>query len=96
MNKKVKNTTQGVNFDPLLSREPSFHDDSPPRKVRSLRNFYDSCTFALMTTKPLSYEEAQDKEEWRNEMKEDIDAIERNETWKFVDLPISCDAIRVK
>ena len=29
-------------------------------------------------------------------MKEDIDAIERNETWELVDLPISCDAIGVK
>ena len=29
-------------------------------------------------------------------MKEEIDAIERNETWEFVDLPVSCDAIEVK
>ena len=30
MNKKVKNTSQGVNLDPLSSRDPSSHDDSPP------------------------------------------------------------------
>ena len=29
-------------------------------------------------------------------MKEDIDAIKRNETWEWVDLPLSGDAIRVK
>ena len=29
MNEKVKNTSQGVNFDPLLSRETSYHDNSP-------------------------------------------------------------------
>ena len=29
-------------------------------------------------------------------MKKHIDAIERNETWESVDLPISCDAIGVK
>ena len=56
MNEKVKNTSQGVNFDPLSSKELSSHDDSPPRKVRSLRDVYDSCTFALLTTEPLSYE----------------------------------------
>ena len=55
-NRKVKNTSQGVNFDPLLSREPSSHDHSPPpRKVCSLRDVYNSCTSALMTTEPLSY-----------------------------------------
>ena len=44
----------------------------------------------------LSYEEAQDKEEWRNAMKEEIDAIKRNETWDTVDLLISCDSIDIK
>ena len=29
-------------------------------------------------------------------MKEDVDAIERNETWELVDLQISCDAFGVK
>ena len=37
-----------------------------------------------MTSKPLSYEEAQDKEEWRNALKEEIITIERNETWELV------------
>ena len=84
MNEKVKNTSQGVNFDPLLSKKTSSHD------------VYDSCSFALMTKEQLSYEEAQDKEEQINIMKEHIDVIERNETWELVDLTISCDAIGVK
>ena len=51
MNKKVKNTSQGVSLDPLSYREPSSHDDSPPpRKVFSLRDVYDSCKFVLITT----------------------------------------------
>ena len=36
------------------------------------------------------------KQEWINVMKEQIDAIERNETWELVNLPISCNAIGVK
>ena len=51
INEKLKNTSQGVNFDPLSSREPSSHDDSPPlRPVRFLRDIYDLCMFALITT----------------------------------------------
>ena len=97
MNEKVKNTNQGVNFDPLSARELSYHDDSPPpQKVRSSRDVYDSCTFALMTTEPLSYKKAQDKEEWINTIKEEIDGIERNEKWELVDLSRSFDAIGVK
>ena len=49
-----------------------------------------------MTTKPFRFEEAKDKEEWINGMKEEIDSIKRNETPELVDLPISCDAIRLK
>ena len=84
MNEKVKNTSQGVNFDLLSSKELSSYDNSsPPRKVSSLRDVYDSCTSGLMTTEPMSYGEAQDKEEWINVMKEEIDVIERNETWEL-------------
>ena len=51
MNEKFKNTSQGVNFDPLSSRELSSHDDSPPpRNVCSVRDVYESCKFALMNT----------------------------------------------
>ena len=52
MNEKFFNTNRGVNFDPLSSSEVSSHDDSsPPRKVNSLRDFYDSCTFSLKIKK---------------------------------------------
>ena len=49
-----------------------------------------------MVSKPLSYKEAKDKEEWRNTMKEEIDANKRNEPWEFLDLLISCDVMGVK
>lgn len=32
--------------------------ENPTRKVRSLRDIYDLCTFALMVTKPTHYDEA--------------------------------------
>ncbi|KAL2252320.1 UNVERIFIED_CONTAM: Retrovirus-related Pol polyprotein from transposon RE1, partial [Sesamum indicum] len=36
---------------------------------------------------PKDYMEAQRKVEWRNAMKEEITALERNKTWKIIDLP---------
>ena len=43
----------------------------------------------------MSYEETRDKEEYINELKDEINVIKRYETWELVDFPISCDAIRV-
>jgi hypothetical protein len=40
-------------------------NNTPPQKVRSLREIYESCNFALMDTKPTYYEETYRKEERR-------------------------------
>ena len=62
-------------------------DDSPPGKVRSLKNVYESCSFALNVTDPTSNEEAAKQEVWLNAIKEELIAIERNHTWQLVILP---------
>lgn len=36
---------------------------------------------------PTCYEDAVTKEEWDNAMKEEIEAIEKNNTWMLVDWP---------
>jgi Reverse transcriptase (RNA-dependent DNA polymerase) len=45
---------------------------------------------------PSSFEEAEKKEEWREAMKADINAIENNNTWKLVPLPEDKKTIGVK
>lgn len=62
-------------------------DESPIQKVRTLREIYDSCSFVLAVTDPGSFDEAQQHEEWRKAMAEEICAIEKNKTWELSELP---------
>ena len=45
---------------------------------------------------PLYYEEAAEKEEWQKAMVEEMKSIEKNGTWKMVDLPKGKKAIGLK
>lgn len=47
-------------------------------------------------TEPTSFEEAKNGAEWRGAMREELDAIERNKTWKLVNLPKGKEAIGLK
>ncbi|CAH9060191.1 unnamed protein product [Cuscuta europaea] len=67
-----------------------------PRKVRSLIDIYDSCSFALVVTEPSNYEEAATHTEWTQAMEEEIKAIEKNQTWDLVTLPRDRSVIGLK
>ncbi|GJZ80177.1 zinc finger, CCHC-type containing protein [Tanacetum coccineum] len=45
---------------------------------------------------PNTYQEAKDKSDWVNAMKEELSSIERNNTWKLVELPKGRKAIGLK
>lgn len=83
---------RNTSFEPPLS---SSHD-STPTKVRSLVDIYESCDFALFSMEPTCYEDAVTKEEWDNAMKEEIEAIEKNNTWMLVDLQANKEAVGLK
>lgn len=70
--------------------------DSPPRRVRSLADIYASSDFARLAIEPTCFEDAAVNEEWMRAMKEELEAIERNKTWRLVDLPDGKDAIGLK
>ena len=63
-------------------------------KVRSLSDMYESCN--LVHTDPTCYIEATKFLEWVEVMKAEIDAIEKNGTWKLTELPEAKKAISVK
>ena len=78
-----------------------------PRKTKSLRVIYqeerydedydESVNFALFCHSDLVYfEEAMKEEKWCNAMDEEMDAIERNETWELTTLPPKKQVIGVK
>ena len=92
MQQEIGASSSSKEHSPLCPED----DENAVRKVRSLRDIYDSCTFALLATEPSSYEEACGKKEWEMSMKEEIASIEKNDTWELVELPKEKDAIGVK
>lgn len=61
-----------------------------------MREIYENCSFALYVAEPTCFKEAAEIEEWRNAMKEELQAIEQNQTWELVDLPNGKEPIRLK
>lgn len=55
--------------------------------MKALRDIYESYAFALKILDPISYEEAQKSSQWRETMKQEMEAIERNETWELIVAP---------
>ena len=70
--------------------------NSPPHnhKTRSLRDLYEKTLiidekhqYALFSCHPSSFNEAINNAQWVNAMNEQIDSIEKNQTWDLVDIP---------
>ena len=75
-----------------------------PVKTRSLCEKYEVGTpnsftlFALFSQiyYPLTFQEVAEDEVWEQAMEEEIECIEKNQTWELVDVPKDKDAINVK
>ena len=77
-----------------------------PRKTKSLRDLYqderyedydESVNFALFFHgDPIYFEKFVKEKKWYKAMDEEIDAIERNETWELTELPPKKQVIGVK
>ncbi|KAL0540771.1 hypothetical protein IC582_020785 [Cucumis melo] len=85
---------------PQSYQSPSSNDETsdelPSQRFRSMEDIYNSSQFALMVSNLVCYDEAASKEEWQQAMKEEMTAIEKNETWKMVDLSEEKNAIGLK
>ena len=55
-----------------------------------------NCQYALFSCQPSSYDEAVKDEKWVQAMNEEIDAIEKNQTWDLVDIPAQKTSIGFK
>ena len=75
------------------------------QKMRSLNDIYDQAldeeinqnvNFALIAYQPANFDEAVQDDVWIDAMDEEINAIEKNDTWELVDLPAEKDCIGVK
>lgn len=56
------------------------YSDIPQCKTRSLQEIYEIDCFVLMVSEPVTYGDAMLQEKWIFPMKEEISAIERNNT----------------
>lgn len=70
------------------------------RKMRSMKDIYDDLdvisNFALLSFKPSLFEDAIKDGNWVQVMDEEIEAIEKNDTWDLIDLPKDKNRIGVK
>ena len=74
------------------------------KKTRSLKEIYDQeeenvdiySNFALVSCDPLYFDEAIKEDKWIKAIDEEIDSIERNNTWELMDLPKGRECIGVK
>ena len=69
--------------------------------MRSLQELYDQTdemhlVCLLADAEPITFEEAYREETWRKAMEEEMNSIERNDTWSLVDLPHGVEPIGVK
>ncbi|CAA0833724.1 Uncharacterized mitochondrial protein AtMg00820 [Striga hermonthica] len=76
------------------STDEQSSSESPSRKVRTLREIYETCNFVMM--EPESFETAVKEKEWVKAMEEEIRMIEKNKTWELVDPPNNKEVIGVK
>ncbi|CAA0840542.1 Uncharacterized mitochondrial protein AtMg00820 [Striga hermonthica] len=76
------------------STEEQSSQESPPRKVRTLREIYETSIFATM--EPESFEAAVKEKKWVKAMEEEIRMIEKNKTWELVNPPNNKEVIGVK
>ncbi|KAL4376447.1 hypothetical protein GQ457_02G008830 [Hibiscus cannabinus] len=76
-------------------------DESRQPRMRSLQDLYDSTdevhlVCLLSDAENISFEEAMRDEKWQIAMDEEIEAIDRNNTWELTDLPKGSQPIGVK
>nr|KYP62303.1 Retrovirus-related Pol polyprotein from transposon TNT 1-94 [Cajanus cajan] len=69
-------------------------DDQPIRGTRSLSDIYQRCNVAVM--EPVDYNEAATDSKWVSVMKEELDMIEKHQTWELTEKPKDKNIIGVK
>jgi transposase InsO family protein len=99
----VQNEENGVHSSSHLSSPSSpsspsssnsSSSSSTPRKMRDLNDVFARCNFCVI--EPDNFEEAMKEKCWKKAMEEEIEVIEKNNTWELVERPSEKDVIGVK
>ena len=90
----VESDENQPSHDEVPNEEPDEESQSPPpRKFRSLTEIYNA---NFCHVEPESFEEAIREESWKKAMEDEIQVIEKNNTWELTDRPLDKDVIGVK
>ncbi|KAJ4817458.1 polyprotein [Rhynchospora pubera] len=71
------------------------NNQPPPQKTKTMQELYET-TQVLYVADPTTFEEAADKKEWQQAMKNELVAVEQNKTWQLVEPPADRNIIGVK
>ena len=83
-----------VNEEPEEENGEEDNDEVPPRGFRSLEDIYAHCNLASL--EPENYFEALKSDAWRHAMEEELQMIEKSDTWMLVTQPVGKKVIGVK
>ena len=85
----------------ILTTSPSKEVFPRIQKTRSIKQLYEvtdelNLICLLANQEIISYKEAKEDERWRKAMDEEIKAIEKNDTWEYVNLLKGHEPVGVK
>jgi len=89
-NSTVEELAENVDSDNSQQSSPSF----TPVKLKTLQDIYARCHMCII--EPENYQEAFGDKAWQEAMKEELEVIEKNNTWELVERPIDKPVIGVK
>ncbi|GJU43349.1 ribonuclease H-like domain, reverse transcriptase, RNA-dependent DNA polymerase [Tanacetum coccineum] len=82
---------------PTTTETQSHFDHTPIRGYRTLTDIYENTEELLLAEdEPKNYKEASNDQKWIEAMKDELDSINRNNTWKLTSLPPGHKAIGLK
>ena len=70
--------------------------ETPPGRVRCLKEIYESSNVAFFACEPQNFEEVAKEEVWIKAMDDEIATIKKNNTWELVDQPKKKEVIALK
>jgi hypothetical protein len=103
---QMQNDEEEIIINPAPSTSSPASPSSPARKTKSIQEIYDAtermnlddvnmlCLFS--GNDPITFEEAYQEDKWKKAMKEEINSIQKNNTWELTTLPEGHNAIGVK
>ncbi|GAU29997.1 hypothetical protein TSUD_160820 [Trifolium subterraneum] len=89
-------STDSDELPPRIGRKPGYLDDYTSGEEFDEAAQMQNLAMANINNDPITYYEAVKCEEWKQAMDQEIEAIERNDTWELVSLPHGAKRIGVK